>query len=306
MPSVAALVQVLSANSPTGCSAEKPCLRRTPPRPAGRPRSRPPASETSHATIRPSRRRVLVKCERNSKLRSLQRRSANNRRWDSCGGDTLDRLLLVDAVRQLEQLGTGSGNFASEQGVRQFNALLDEAKTQFHGRHDVQALSQFERTTHVDRDVFRDAVVRLLRALELRPPAAVAAFLAEVTLPENAAGDIAGDVAELREAAALGLARTTLLLSGLIAEALLLSRHPDVSEHGPGLAKLVALAKTQKLFGRDTLRQLETLVDYRDLIHPRAGVRNGIQPNEARIESALTALRLLCSELEDPTIVFET
>src|SRR5262252_889627 len=37
--------RVLSANSPTGCSPEEHLSRPTPPRPAGRPRSRPPASE---------------------------------------------------------------------------------------------------------------------------------------------------------------------------------------------------------------------------------------------------------------------
>ena len=41
----------------------------------------------------------------------------------------------------------------------------------------------------------------------------------------------------------------------------------------------------------DTLSHLDTLVQYRDLIHPRAEIRNRIElPNESRVESALTAL----------------
>lgn len=98
---------------------------------------------------------------------------------------------------------------------------------------------------------------------------------------------------------ALGLKKTALLLSGSIAEAMLLARHPDNSERGPGLAALVGLAKEQRLFGRDTLRHLESLNDYRDLIHTRAGPRNRIEATDARVQHAVQALKLLCSELED-------
>ncbi|HYV04277.1 MAG TPA: hypothetical protein VFB82_06820 [Blastocatellia bacterium] len=56
----------------------------------------------------------------------------------------MDRLLLLDAARQLEELGTGTGTYARAQGVRQFNALLTEAKTQFAGRYDIQALEPFQ------------------------------------------------------------------------------------------------------------------------------------------------------------------
>jgi hypothetical protein len=217
----------------------------------------------------------------------------------------MDRLLLLDAVRQLEQLGAGTGTSARAQGVRQFNSLLQEAKDQFVGRFDVQALEPFQHVSVVDPAVFRDAVQRLRAALELQPSAAVAAFLSDVALPESLAPALARDIAELREAANIGLAKTTLLLSGVVAEALLLARHPDKTDRGPGLGELVAQAKKQKLFGSDTRHHLETLVNYRDLIHPRAQVRNRIEPNDARIESALTALRLLCRELEDdPSLRF--
>ena len=51
--------RVLSANSPTGCSDEKHSHGRRPPRPAGRPRPRPPAIgfETSSSLLAGSQRR---------------------------------------------------------------------------------------------------------------------------------------------------------------------------------------------------------------------------------------------------------
>jgi hypothetical protein len=95
-----------------------------------------------------------------------------------------------------------------------------------------------------------------------------------------------------------------LLIAGSIAEALLISRHPDNSNRGPGLSRLVQQARDQRLFGKDTLRNLETLVDYRDLIHPRAERRNQTFRNQARVDAAVTAIKLLCSELEDTTVRF--
>jgi hypothetical protein len=209
----------------------------------------------------------------------------------------MDRVLLLDAVRQLETLASGSGTFARSQGVRQFNALLANAKAAYPDRVDMQAIEGFEDTAYTDHAVYSDAVKRLRLALELSPPGAVAALLEEIQLPDNVPPGITRDLAELREAAAIGLAKTVLLLSGLIAEALLLSRHPDSTERGPGLGALVRQARQERLLGRDTLRHLETLVDYRDLIHPRAEVRYRIEPNQARIESALAAVKLLCADL---------
>jgi len=210
--------------------------------------------------------------------------------------------LLADAVRQLDAVGAGSGTFAKAQGVRQFNALLSVAKELYPERLDGQSLEAFDRVEAVEPAVYRDAVTRLRGALELRPSASVAALLDQIQMPSDAGPGVASDLGELREAATLGLAKTTLLLAGLVTEALLLSRHPDSSERGPGLGALVNQARTQKLFGRDTLRHLETLVDYRDLIHPRAETRNRTKPNEARVQSALSAVRLLCDELTDLTL----
>ena len=119
-------------------------------------------------------------------------------------------------------------------------------------------------------------------------------------LPPNAPPDLKSDFEEIQKAAEHGLGKSVLLLAGSIAEALLLSRHTDRSDRGPGLRQLVGQARQQKLFGRDTLRQLETLVDYRNLIHPRAQRRSRISPNDIRIRIAITALELLCEELDDP------
>ena len=102
---------------------------------------------------------------------------------------------------------------------------------------------------------------------------------------------LAPDLEEFKEAVGYGLQKTSLLLAGSLAEALLLLRHPDDSEKGPGLRNLIAQATKERLFGRDTLRLLETLNDYRDIIHSRAAKRNKIVLNEARIEHAVLALR---------------
>src|SRR5215216_331196 len=95
----------------------------------------------------------------------------------------MDRLLLLDAVRQLEEIGTGQGVYAWAQGVRQFNMLLEDAKSQLAGRHDIQALEAFEDVDHLSRDVFRDAIKRLHSALALRPPPAIVGFLTEMVAP---------------------------------------------------------------------------------------------------------------------------
>lgn len=153
-------------------------------------------------------------------------------------------------------------------------------------------------------EVFEDAVLRLKSAIDLRPLNSAGETLALLVLPPDAPPDVASDIKELEGAISLELTKTALLLAGSIAEALLIVRHPDTSNRGPGLNQLVKQARAQRLFGRDTLRSLETLVDYRDLIHPRAGARNKTTRNQARVDTAVTALKLLCHELEDPSVRF--
>jgi hypothetical protein len=68
-------------------------------------------------------------------------------------------------------------------------------------------------------------------------------------LPSDAPPELSADLEEFRNAAGLGLKKTALLLSGAIAEALLLLRHTDRSERGPGLAKLVDEAKLKDCSG---------------------------------------------------------
>lgn len=157
----------------------------------------------------------------------------------------------------------------------------------------------YERIEYVQSPDFHDAAQRLRAAIELRLPGTVTDIVDSITLPPNVNEHLNADLQEFKDAVGLGLKKTSLLLAGSIAEALLLTIHPDKSEQGPGLARLLGLAKDQRLFGRDTLRQLETLNDYRDLIHTRAGPRNRIQLNEARVEQAAQAIKLLCAELKD-------
>ena len=61
-------------------------------------------------------------------------------------------LLLFYAVRKLEELGT-----RTSQGVRQFNSLLLDAKSQLRGKHDIQALEPFANINYVLRKIYRDA-----------------------------------------------------------------------------------------------------------------------------------------------------
>jgi hypothetical protein len=216
----------------------------------------------------------------------------------------MDKALLADAVRQLDTLvGVGSA-FALPQAVRQFNSLLTTAQAVYSSRPDIGALEIYERETSVNASEFTDAVRRFRAALELRTPGSLTELVDGIQLPSDAPADLSSDLQEFREAVGLGLRKTALLLAGAIAEALLLVRHQDSSERGPGLAQLVVEARDGRLFGRDTLRQLETLNDYRDLIHTRAGPRNRITANDARVEHAAMALKLLCAELEDISIRF--
>ncbi len=218
----------------------------------------------------------------------------------------MDKALLLDATRQLDELGSNmSDTYAFDQAVRQFNALLEQAKSSYPNRADIIAVLPYKTVTSVRKAEFMDATYRLRKSLELRPPGSITQAVDGILLPLDAPPEIAKDLQEFKEAVAFSLHKTALLLGGSIAETLLLARHPDTSEKGPGLAKLVEQAKTQRLFGRDTLRQLETLNDYRDLIHARAGKRNKIVPNDARIEHAVMALKQLCADLQDLDVKFQ-
>jgi hypothetical protein len=218
----------------------------------------------------------------------------------------MDRIALRDAVYQLAQSNFASegGVFAYEQAVRQFNSLLELAKSLYPNRVDIQGIQGYTSLYIVYKDIFADVILRLKSALDLRPFSSAGEILAQVQLPPNAPDDVVLDMRELEGAISLELTKTALLLAGSIAEALLISRHPDNSNRGPGLSRLVQQARDQRLFGRDTLRNLETLVDYRDLIHPRAERRNQTFRNQARVDAAVTAIKLLCYELEDTTVHF--
>jgi hypothetical protein len=179
---------------------------------------------------------------------------------------------------------------------------LQRAQELYPARPDIASMEIYDDVRYVAAPEFKDVSQRLRAALELRRPGSITDLVDSIALPTDAPQFLESDLQELKEAVGLGLRKTALLLSGSLAEALLLTRHPDTSERGPGLARLLQLATEQRLFGRDTLRQLETLNDYRDLIHTRAGPRNRIQVTEARMEQAVHAVRLLCSELHDTDV----
>lgn len=210
----------------------------------------------------------------------------------------MDPKLLLDAVCALE--GIYRPNATHHQDRWQFNALLNEAKGLYPHRPDILALREYDPESYCSIDDFKGSLERLRVALELRPPASVAQVLSEIRLPPDAP-DLSREIQELEGALSLGLRKTALLLVGVITEALLLSRHPDQSDRGPGLGELVKQARSRQppLFGEDTLRALETVINYRDIIHVRAQRRAQIVPNEARVESALVVLKLLCSDLQN-------
>jgi len=72
--------------------------------------------------------------------------------------------------------------------------LLEDAKSQLAGRHDIQALEAFEDVDHLSRDVFRDAIKRLHSALALRPPPAIVGFLTEMVAPLDKGSAIGRDI----------------------------------------------------------------------------------------------------------------
>jgi hypothetical protein len=217
----------------------------------------------------------------------------------------MDRIALRDAVYQLAELASRSdpASYAYRQAIQQFNSLLELAKSLYPNRVDIQAIERFEETSII-LNYLKETVFILKTALDLRPPSSAAETLAQIKLPPDAPADVFLDMRELEGAVNIELHKTALLLAGSIAEALLLSRHPNNSDRPPGLSELLQQARKERLLGRDTLRNLETLVDYRNLIHPRAERRNQTIRNQARVETAVAALKLLCSDLEDTTVRF--
>lgn len=216
----------------------------------------------------------------------------------------MDKSLLLNACVALSQsdVARSSDNWARAQAVRQFNALLRRAQELYPSRPDISAMASYiDVETVYARDLI-DAVQRLRTAVELHRPGSTSDVVESIELPADLREPLAGDIAELRDAVSLGLRKTSLLLAGSMAETMLLARHPDQTERGPGLLSLVERAKQERLFGRDTLRHLESLNDYRDLIHTRAGPRNRIEVSDVRVQHALQALRLLCSELADTSV----
>lgn len=208
-------------------------------------------------------------------------------------------------AHQMNQAGEVAGAAALRFGlcVRICQFLL--VKALHTSRPDIESLEPLDDSRYLSESELSDVALRLLSALNLHRPGTVMESAASIELPPDAPAGMKADLVEFQEAVALGLRKTALLLSGAIAEALLLLRHPDTSERGPGLSKLLELAKQQRLFGRDTLRQLESLNDYRDLIHTRAGPRNRIELNDARTEHAVMALKLLCSELSEEDVRYK-
>ena len=225
----------------------------------------------------------------------------------------MDLGTLRNANDSLYSSTTGAWNgpfmVAYQQAVRQFNALLMEAKTHYPDRSDIHSLEEYDVSTGSFTTVsvinFNDAVSRLRSAIFLQPAGSAIDTFAQIQLPTTKEFDLRPDMQELEVAIGFGLEKTVMLLCGSVAEALLLSRHPDDSERGQGLGQLVRQATIERMLGRDTLRYLDTLVDYRDLIHARAEKRNRTPRNDARIDSAVTTLKLLCGELEDPEARFE-
>ncbi len=215
----------------------------------------------------------------------------------------MDRHTLREAIIRLSALEVGpeSSTYAHRQAVLQYNALLGSAKSLHPLRQDIQPLDIYNVSTRIDKADLKDAIRRLRDAVDI-PVSTAADLLHMIVLPPDAPPGLQTDLEELNAAVGWELPKVALLLAGSVAEALLLSRHPDTSDRGPGLSLLVKQATTHRLFGRDTLRALETLVDYRDLIHTRTETRNRTPPTMARVETAITALRLLCSDLADTTI----
>src|SRR5262245_24916869 len=113
----------------------------------------------------------------------------------------MDKSLLLDAAKELASSGCGDGDYAHPQAVRQFNALLGQAKLLYPSRPDITCIEVFTSLGGVESDEYRDSVHRLKAALELRPPGTVSASASEIMLPPDATDDLHSHLEELKEAA---------------------------------------------------------------------------------------------------------
>ena len=221
----------------------------------------------------------------------------------------MDKGTLRDAINQLQALANSSIEFnPTRHAMGQFDGLLTEAKSQYPERVDIQSLDVYavgEGLRFISSSEFNDSVRRLATAINLRSVGSMSELFGQISVPPDASDEVKRDLQELKQALDIELHKTVLLLAGSITESLLLSRHPDKSDRGPGLKQLVVTARDERLLGRDTLRALDTLIDYRDSIHPRAESRNKTPPNAARSETAINGLKLLCAELEDLEVRYE-
>ena len=220
----------------------------------------------------------------------------------------MDKTTLHEAINQLNSAPHPvNATQPTEQAKSQFDALLNEAKIHYSERVDIQSLTAFSDGSNLFLTLltYNDSVRRLASAINLRPFGSLSELFGQIQLPGDATDEVKRDLNELGYAIASDLHKSVLLLAGSITESLLLMRHPDKSDRGPGLKQLVAIAQKEKLLGRDTLRQMDNLIDYRDAIHPRAESRNGITPNAARSETAINGLNLLCRDLEEVELKYE-
>src|SRR5436309_2652162 len=96
-------------------------------------------------------------------------------------------LTAVDAL--LTNTHSRGSNYAYSQAARQFNSLLERAKSLYPTRPDIQCMESYEYTNIVNVLVFEDAAKRLKFALEIIPSSSAGQLLAQVRLPSDAPAD---------------------------------------------------------------------------------------------------------------------
>ena len=143
----------------------------------------------------------------------------------------MDKSLLLNACIALTEsdLARSSDTFARAQAVRQFNALLRRAQELYPSRPDIIAIDWYPNEAAVYARDLIDAAQRLRTAVELYRPGSLNDVVDSIELPPDSRESLTADLGELRDAVALNLKKTALLLTGSMAEAMLLARHPDQS-----------------------------------------------------------------------------